>query len=203
MSDRVKVDIEGGVADVKLVRSDKMNALDNAMFEAIIDTIENLKKEQGLRAVVLSGEGRAFCAGLDMGNFANMASGGVKKGGGSTVTDGLATRTHGVSNKPQYAVWGWRELQVPVLAAVHGVAFGGGFQLMLGADMRYVAPDARLSILEIKWGLIPDMAGTMIMRHLCRDDIIRELTYTGVLWRRGAGLWLCHPGLRQALSCCP
>ena len=91
----------------------------------------------------------------------------------------LAARTHGVANRAQYAVWGWRELPVPVIAAVHGVAFGGGFQLMLGADMRYIAPDTKLSIMEIKWGLVPDMAGTQLMRHIVREDIVRELSYTG------------------------
>ena len=98
------------------------------------------------------------------------------KGAGPGV---FAARTHGVANRAQYAVWGWRELPVPVIAAVHGVAFGGGFQLMLGADMRYIAPDTKLSIMEIKWGLVPDMAGTQLMRHLVREDIVRELTYTG------------------------
>jgi enoyl-CoA hydratase/carnithine racemase len=177
MNDRVQVSIEDGVADVRLVRVDKMNALDPAMFEALVAAGERLKKEAGLRSVVISGEGRAFCAGLDMGNFGRMADGSrpqVSAEGG-----GLASRTHGVANAAQYAVWVWREVPVPVIAAVHGVAFGGGFQLMLGADMRYVAPDTRLAVLEIKWGLIPDMAGTLLMRHLAREDVVRELTYTG------------------------
>ena len=177
MNDRITVTIEGGVADVRLVRVDKMNALDEAMFEALVATGERLKTEPGLRAVVLSGEGRAFCAGLDMGNFGRMAEG--PRASSTTSNDGLTARTHGIANRAQYAVWVWRDIPVPVIAAVHGVAFGGGFQLMLGADMRYIAPDARLSILEIKWGLVPDMAGTQLMRHLVREDIVRELTYTG------------------------
>jgi enoyl-CoA hydratase/carnithine racemase len=98
---------------------------------------------------------------------------------GAPVDGGLARRTHGNANRAQYAVWVWREIPVPVIAAVHGVAFGGGFQLALGADMRFVAPDARMAVLEIKWGLVPDMAGTQLMRHLVREDIVRELTYTG------------------------
>ncbi len=182
MSDRITVTIEDGVADVRLVRTDKMNALDDAMFEALLDTGERLRNEKGLRAVVISGDGRAFCAGLDMGNFGKMA-GGDKKDGGEKKEGGvpnrLTPRTHGISNRAQYVVWQWRELEVPVIAAVHGVAFGGGFQLMLGADMRYVAPDTKMSIMEIKWGLVPDMAGTQIMYHLVREDIVRELTYTG------------------------
>jgi enoyl-CoA hydratase/carnithine racemase len=178
MDDRVKVTMLDGVADVRLVRGDKMNALDAAMFEALVATCERLAREKGLRAVVLSGEGRAFCAGLDMGRFAAM-----KEGGGIGLAGGekrdLTVRTHGLANFPQAAVWGWRQLPVPVIAAIHGVAFGGGFQLALGADMRFLAPDARMSIMEIKWGLVPDMAGTPILASLVRDDILRELTYTG------------------------
>ena len=178
MDDRVKVTISGGVADVRLVRADKMNALDAAMFQALVTTSEQLAGEKGLRAVVLSGEGRAFCAGLDMGRFAAM-----KEDGGNGIAGGkkrdLAIRTHGLANFPQAAVWGWRQLPVPVIAAIQGVAFGGGFQLALGADMRFLSPDARMSIMEIKWGLVPDMAGTPILASLVRADILRELTFTG------------------------
>src|SRR5471030_3401161 len=178
MDDRVKVTISDGVADVRLVRPDKMNALDAAMFDALVAASDRLAKEKGVRAVVLSGEGRSFCAGLDMGRFAAM-----KDGGGNGVPGGekrdLSARTHGLANFPQQAVWGWRQLPVPVIAAIQGVAFGGGFQLALGADMRFLSADARMSIMEIKWGLIPDMAGTPILASLVRDDILRELTYTG------------------------
>jgi enoyl-CoA hydratase/carnithine racemase len=182
MEQRIKVEITGGVADVRLVRTDKMNALDDAMFSALVETVDQLKTNRDVRAVVLSGDGRAFCAGLDAGNFGKMASGEdrYKKESAADPADAaFASRTHGPANRAQYAVWGWRALPVPVIAAVHGVAFGGGFQLMLGADMRYIAPDAKLSIMEIKWGLVPDMAGTQLMRHIVRDDVIRELTYTG------------------------
>ena len=172
MDDRVSVSILEGIADVRLVRADKMNALDIPMFEALVAATERLAGEKGLRAVVLSGEGPAFCAGLDMGRFAAM------KDGGGEERD-LAMRTHGLANFPQAAVWGWRQLPVPVIAAVHGVALGGGFQLALGADIRILAADARMSIMEIKWGLVPDMAGTPILAGLVRDEILRELTYTG------------------------
>lgn len=178
MEERVSISISEGVADVRLVRADKMNALDQAMFEALVAATERLSKEKGVRVVVLSGEGRAFCAGLDMGRFAAM-----KEKGGNGIPGGenrdLTKRTHGQANFPQQAVWGWRQLPVPVIAAVHGVAFGGGFQLSLGADMRFLAPDARMSVMEIKWGLVPDMAGTPILASLVRDDILRDLTYTG------------------------
>lgn len=178
MEERVSISISEGVADVRLVRADKMNALDQAMFEALVAATERFSKEKGVRVVVLSGEGRAFCAGLDMGRFAAM-----KEKGGNGIPGGenrdLTKRTHGQANFPQQAVWGWRQLAVPVIAAVHGVAFGGGFQLSLGADMRFLSPDARMSVMEIKWGLVPDMAGTPILASLVRDDILRDLTYTG------------------------
>lgn len=176
MEDRIRVEMRDGVADVRLVRTDKMNALDDAMFSALIETGERLKADNSVRAIVLSGEGRAFCAGLDMSNFGKMASGERRGGQGGLVE---SARTPGGSNRAQHAVMVWREQPVPVIAAVHGVALGGGFQLMLGADMRFIAPDARLAILEAKWGLIPDMGGMVLMRGLVREDIARELTYTG------------------------
>ena len=177
MNDRVTVDIQDGVADVRLVRTDKMNALDDAMFSALIETGDRLKGEAGVRAVVLSGEGRAFCAGLDMGSFAAMASGERNRDTSAALL--TPKRTEGGSNRAQHACMVWREIPVPVIAAVHGVAFGGGFQLALGADLRFVAADVKLAVLEIKWGLIPDMAGMVLMRGLVRDDVARELTYTG------------------------
>jgi enoyl-CoA hydratase/carnithine racemase len=175
MKDRVSIDLKDGVADVRLIRADKMNALDPAMFEGIIAAGAELSKTKGLRCVVLSGEGKAFCAGLDMASFAAMKQDGDAVPG---VRD-LATRTHGIANRPQQCAWLWRELPVPVIAAVHGVAFGGGFQIALGADMRYATADTRFSVMEIKWGLVPDLAGTQLMRHLVREDVVRELTYTG------------------------
>ncbi|MBA2921115.1 crotonase/enoyl-CoA hydratase family protein [Sphingomonas sp. MAH-20] len=169
MAQRVTIGFEGGVADVRLNRPDKMNALDPAMFEGIAAAIADLGAMKSLRAVVLSGEGRAFCAGLDM---ASMASGGASAG------KDLRDRTHGAANLFQHVAWGWRELKVPVVAAVHGIAFGGGFQIMSGADIRIVHSATRLSIMEMKWGLVPDMAGVALWRTLVRDDVLRELTYT-------------------------
>ena len=178
MSERIKVEISNGVADVRLVRTDKMNALDDAMFDALIATAADLEADKSVRVVVLSGEGRAFCAGLDMGNFGKMADQ-SSDGGSPTGREPLATRTHGIVNRPQKAVWCWRQLRTPVIAAVHGVALGGGLQVMLGSDIRFVHPETKMSILEIKWGLVPDMGSTPIMRNLVREDIVRELTYTG------------------------
>ena len=172
MSERITININGGVADVRLNRPDKMNALDPAMFEAIIAAGATLRTTPGIRAVVLSGEGRAFCAGLDMGSFASL-------GTSEVLGQDLMTRTFGTSNAFQYVSMLWRELPMPVIAAVHGVAFGGGLQIALGADMRFVSPDVRMSVMEIKWGLVPDMGGMVLMRELARADVLRELTFTG------------------------
>lgn len=174
MDDRIRLEVVDGVAEVRLARAAKRNALDQPMFAALRAAAAALKTRAGVRAVVLSGEGEAFCAGLDRGEFARMA------GGGPDLEQLLGgARSARGANAPQQAVLGWRELPVPVIAAVHGVAFGGGLQLMLGADLRLVAPDARLSIMEIHWGLVPDMGGIALLRRLVRDDVARELTYTG------------------------
>src|SRR5215469_5948054 len=173
MTDRVSIELKDGIADVRLTRADKMNALDRAMFEGIIEAGAKLSTMKGVRCVVLSGEGRAFCAGLDMQSFAAMGEGDVPG------ARDLAKRTHGIANDPQQCAWVWRTLPVPVIAAVHGVAFGGGFQIALGADIRYATADTRFSVMEIKWGLVPDLAGTQLMCHLAREDVVRELTYTG------------------------
>jgi enoyl-CoA hydratase/carnithine racemase len=177
VSDRVKITVEDGVADVRMVRTDKMNAIDPAMFAALAATGDEIKSRNDVRAVVLSGEGRAFCAGLDMESMQQLAS--PSNDSRDTVLDDAAKRTDAGANHAQQACYVWREVPVPVIAAVHGVAFGGGFQLALGADLRIVAPDVRLAVLEIKWGLIPDMAGMVLLRGLVRDDVARELTWTG------------------------
>ena len=173
MENRVRLTIEDGVAHLRLNRPDKMNALDPAMFEAIIDAGTRLGARRDVRAVVLSGEGRAFCAGLDLDRLVATTSGDPL-----LPAIDLTRRTHDCANYAQHLVWLWRELPVPVIAAVHGVAFGGGFQLALGADLRFLAPGTRLAIVEAKWGLMPDMCGTQLMRGLARDDVVRELTYT-------------------------
>lgn len=168
MNDRVTVTVDQGVADVRMRRIDKINALDLAMFEGLIAAAAQVAATPGVRAAVLSGEGRGFSVGID-----------VQALQGEPQLKQLVERTHGAANLFQGAVWAWRELAVPVVAAVHGFAFGGGFQLMLGADIRIVAPTTRLSIMEAKYGLVPDMAGVALLRHLVREDVARELTYTG------------------------
>lgn len=201
MTQRITVDFQDGVADVRMNRIDKMNALDDAMFDALIETGEQLKTASGLRAVVLSGNGRAFSAGLDTSNFAKMQSG-ESRGEGLIDTP----RSSAGANRPQHAVMVWHEIPVPVIAAVHGVAFGGGFQLTLGADMRFVAPDTRLSVMEIKWGLVPDMAGIALLRPLVRDDVMRDLTYSGRIFNGqealefGIATRTCSDPLTEALA---
>lgn len=182
MSDeRVTITVSDGIADVRLNRPDKMNAIDPAMFTALSETSAALSRRRDVRVVVLSGNGRAFCAGIDLGSLAD---------GGALRS--LGERTHGIANLVQHAVWGWREVPVPVIAAVHGVAFGGGLQVALAADIRIVAPDARLAVLEVRWGLVPDMAGIALLRGLVRGDVARELTYSArqVSGTEAAGLGL-------------
>ena len=166
MNDRVTITVADSVADVRFNRADKMNALDPAQFAAIGAAIDALAGRRDVRCVVLSGEGRAFCAGLDMASMAAGGSGTSKE------------RNDQGSILPQHVAWGWRQLPMPVIAAVHGVAFGGGFQIMAGADIRIAHPDARFAIRESHWGLVPDMAGWPLWRTLVRDDVLRELAYT-------------------------
>lgn len=164
--ERITVRIDHGVADVRLNRPDKRNALDASMLEGIAQAGERLSGEPGLRAVILSGEGPAFCAGIDLASFAE-------------GFPDLRIRSHGDANLFQHAAMLWRALPMPVIAAIHGPCFGGGLQVALGADIRVAAPDARLSIMEIKWGLMPDMGAFTLARGLVRDDVMRELVYTG------------------------
>ena len=181
MTERVSCTITDGVADVRLNRADKMNALDGEMFAALAETGEALKHDRSLRAVVLSGEGRAFCAGLDFASFGAMASGKP----GSVVplprddSDDPSILPGKITHRGQQAAWVWQEIPVPVIAAVHGVALGGGCQIALGADIRIAAPDAKFSVLEIRWGLIPDMTGTQTLIRLVGLDVAKELTFTG------------------------
>jgi enoyl-CoA hydratase/carnithine racemase len=168
--ERVKVSVSDHVAVVTLARPDKHNALDVPMFEAILGACERLMSEPGVRAVVLHGEGPSFCSGLDV--MSVMASG-----------DGLeglvAPLRAEVPNWFQRAAYDWIRVPVPVIAAIHGNCLGGGLQIALGADIRFARPDARLSVMEIKWGLIPDMSITRTLPRLVAVDVAKELTYTG------------------------
>ncbi len=176
MSDRLTITIEGGVADVRLTRAEKMNALDGPMFDALVEAGDRLAADDSVRAVVLSGEGRAFCAGLDFSGFQAMAGDEIDSGGTGSIGRVAEGR---ITHHAQQACWTWHELPVPVIAAVHGVAFGGGLQLALGADIRIVSPDVRMAVLEIRWGLSPDMTATQVLPGLVGPDVAKELTWTG------------------------
>jgi enoyl-CoA hydratase/carnithine racemase len=176
MSDRVTISVAAGVADVRLNRPEKRNALDGEMFLAIAEAGERLKHEPGVRAVVLSGEGPSFCAGLDFSGFQQMAgadgAGDERRGNPGAIADGRITHLG------QQVAWVWQEVPIPVIAAVHGHALGGGIQIALGADIRVVHPDTQLSVREAHWGLVPDMTGTLMLSRLVRADVAKELTFT-------------------------
>lgn len=166
---RVTTEIEGHVAHVTLTRPDKRNAVDPEMAEAIVAAGHALQDAE-IRAVVLSGAGQAFCAGLDVMSFAALAQGDLQAL--------VLPRTHGDTNLFQEVAMVWHRLPVPVIAALHGAVYGAGFQLALGADIRIASPDTRLAIMEMKWGLVPDMGGMALLPRLTRSDVIRRLTYT-------------------------
>ncbi|MWA04888.1 crotonase/enoyl-CoA hydratase family protein [Actinomadura sp. LD22] len=185
--DCVLCEVSDGVADVRLNRPDQLNALNDAMFAQLIAVGERLLDEPGLRAVVLSGAGRAFCAGLDFTAFRAQADAEPWRPEAVAQADGQETPAaprddFGVPGlvlpRGQKAVWVWQALEVPVIAAVHGFALGGGLQIALGADIRLVSADARLGVLEMDWGLTPDMCGTQILPRLVGLDVAKELALT-------------------------
>lgn len=170
MSDRIQITTEGGVARVTLNRPDKRNGLDLEMFTGLIAAGEAVMKDKSIRAVVLHGEGPAFCAGLDFAWFTGDPDGARKLLGRADGT---------IANLAQRVGFIWQEVPVPVIAALHGYVFGGGLQIALGADLRYVAADAQLSVMEIKWGLIPDMSITQTLPRVVAADVAKELIFTG------------------------
>lgn len=166
---RVTVEIAEHVARVTLARPDKLNAVDPEMLEAIVAAGSEVDRDD-VRAVVLSGEGRAFCAGLDFASFGAM---------GATDPQGLVMpRSHGDANRWQQAALVWHRLPVPVIAALTGQVYGAGLQIAAGADIRIAAPEAELAVMEMKWGLVPDMGGMVLLPRLLRSDALRRLTYT-------------------------
>lgn len=173
MSELVQLTIADHVADVRLNRPEKYNALNPEMFTAIVETGKRISQDSSVRVVVMSGEGRGFCAGLDFQSFAEMGAG--RTGGIDLMT--IAEGDPG--NHAQMPGLIWKQIPVPVIAALHGVAFGGGLQIALGADIRLAAPTTRLSVMEIKWGLVPDMSLTQTLRDLVRLDVAKELTFSG------------------------
>lgn len=187
-ADRVRTEIANHVATVTMVRGEKHNALDLGMFEGLVAAAARLRDEPGVRAVVLHGEGKSFCSGLDVASFMS----------GPVSLDDLLVREEGrLGNLPQRVATDWAEVPAPVIAAVHGNCFGGGLQIALGADLRIASPDARLSVMEVKWGLVPDMAITQTLPRLVGIDRAKELTWTG---RRVSGTEAERLGLVTAVA---
>jgi enoyl-CoA hydratase/carnithine racemase len=166
---RVTVEVADHLALVTLSRPEKHNALDVAMFEGIAAAIEQVRDERGVRVAILHGAGPSFCSGLDIAGL--MAAG----GGPGAITDRLHEAPPNFFQRVSYD---WTRLPVPVIAAIHGNCFGGGLQIALGADIRIATPDARLSVMESKWGLVPDMGITRALPRLVGIDVAKELTYT-------------------------
>lgn len=168
---RVTVTIENHIAQVRLTRADKMNAVDQEMIDSLIGAAEQVA-QSGARVAVISGEGKAFCAGIDLSSLSGMI--------GKDPHDLIMPRTHGdgTTNQWQEAVLCWSRLEVPVIAALHGVVYGAGMQLALAADIRIAAPDAKLAVMEMKWGIVPDMGGMILLPRLVRSDVMRRLIYT-------------------------
>lgn len=171
MTDRVTVSIKGSIADVCLNRPEKQNAVDRPMFDALQATAQTLSQDRSLRAVVLRGNGEHFCAGIDISIF----QGGVD----SIDPESMGPGADSPANYFQRAAWAWRDLPVPVIAALHGAVFGAGLQIALGADLRIANDTARLSVMEIKWGIIPDMGASVALPALMSYDRALELTWTG------------------------
>lgn len=173
MTSRVSTEIRDNVAYVTLTRPDKLNGLDFQMFEALISAAKKIERDKDIRAVILQGEGKAFCAGLD---FAGVGKTPVKMALNFFRAPGKATNLY------QEVCWAWRELPVPVVAVIHGHCYGGGMQIALACDFRFTTPDAQLSILEAKWGLVPDMSGSVTLRELLGMDVAKRLTMTGEIF---------------------
>ena len=168
-AERVAVDLSDHVATVTLSRPDKHNALDQAMFDAIIAAAEQVASTPGVRAVVLHGAGPSFCSGIDLASLLSAADG----------LDAIRAELRGnVPNRFQRVAYDWVRLPVPVIAAIHGNCLGGGLQIALGADIRIATPDSRLSVMEVKWGLVPDMSLTQTLPRLIALDVAKELTFT-------------------------
>jgi enoyl-CoA hydratase/carnithine racemase len=181
--------VSDGIAHVQMNRPEKLNALDIPMFEGLLAAGLRVADDDSVRAVVLSGRGRAFCAGLDFAQFADISA---DSGSGSDVLVIDDDRVGSARALGQKAVRVWSVVPVPVIAALHGVAYGGGLQIALGADLRFSTSDADLSVMEVRWGLVPDMAGTQLLPDLVGRDVAKDLTFTG---RTLTGAEACSLGL--------
>jgi enoyl-CoA hydratase/carnithine racemase len=194
MSDAVVLEIQNGVADLRLNRPDKMNAVDEGIMTGLQEALVTIREDKSIRVVVLSGNGKAFCSGLDFSNFGAMLSGDLNA---DSVADAYDDLSPAGANYAQQIGWGWQELPVPVIAAIHGAAMGGGLNIALGADIRIVHPQTKMGFVEITFGLLPDMSATQSMRRLAALDRIKELVFTG---RKFSGADALEYGLATELS---
>ena len=171
MSERVSIRVDAHVAEVTMDRADKFNAVDMAMIDALVDAARHVTEDDSIRAVVLAGAGDNFCAGIDLDVFTSPEP--------PFSAEAMRPQGNGTANLFQQPALVWRDLPVPVIAAVQGICFGAGLQIALGADFRLVAPSSRLSVMEVKWGIVPDMGITVTARGLLRPDRLKELALTG------------------------
>jgi enoyl-CoA hydratase/carnithine racemase len=176
MTDTVLLEVTEGVADVRLNRPEAYNSLNGAMIDALLAVVETIRSRTDIQVVVLSGQGKGFCSGLDMSNFGDMVSGDLTADTAASAYDELSEAG---ANRVQQLGWQWQELDLPVIAAIHGAAMGGGLNLALGADIRIAAPDAKFGFVEISWGLLPDMSATQSLRRLMPLDRVKELVLSG------------------------
>jgi enoyl-CoA hydratase/carnithine racemase len=176
MSDAVSFQVSGHVADVRLNRPDKHNAVDGEIIDGLLAALTRVEEDKSIRCVVLSGEGKSFCAGLDMASFADMISGDLTA---DSAADAYDETDAAGANRVQRLGWGWQQVEVPVIAALHGAAMGGGLNVALGADIRVVAANAKLGFVEITYGLLPDMSATQALRHIVGLDRAKELVLSG------------------------
>ena len=189
MVNRVTVEIDNHVAQVALNRPDKFNAIDFPMWQELAEAGRQVAADKSVRAVVLYGAGSNFCSGIDVSSF-------QQAGAAALEGDAMEPLADSPANLFQEAAYVWRRVPVPVIAALHGYVFGAGLQIAAGADIRYSTPDAKLSVMESKWGIIPDIAITATLRHIVALDKLKELTFTG---RIIDGREACEIGLVTAL----
>jgi enoyl-CoA hydratase/carnithine racemase len=178
MSDGVIIEAAEGVAHVQLNRPEKKNALNQPLFEGLLEAARSIACDPSVRAVVLSGAGDSFSSGLDVSSIGAIADGSLNSESES-IAEAASDLSPAGANRAQQIAWLWHELPVPVIAAVQGVAYGGGIHIALGADIRIVAPDARIAFVEINWGLVPDLSGTQALRRLVPLDVAKKLVLTG------------------------
>jgi enoyl-CoA hydratase/carnithine racemase len=178
MADGVTIETHDGVAHVQLNRPAKKNALNQPLFEGLLEAARDIADDASVRAVVLSGAGDSFSSGLDVSSIGAIADGSLNAQS-DEIADAAKDLSPGGANRAQQIAWLWHELPIPVIAAVQGVAYGGGIHIALGADIRIVAADARISFVEINWGLVPDLSGTQALRRLVPLDVAKKLVFTG------------------------